>query len=278
MIVNKMTVDKNKLNISVSISCPFDVDVTSPKAKIVFECGGKTRRLPFLVTNYFRQKQSESCIVVCTYTFLLDRIFYNFESEDEIKARIDFYYGANEVTAVPFTVSTNVINENPELEIAEEYIEYECFDGVTVFTGEDGEFERDGEKGNTDYACSFDCENSEIIISKAQTDNVKKSFVERSVLLVPLIRFVFFVFRILLSVVLLPYFVLDGILAGLNIVPRRRTKHIDGLLRNIFVQIKINVSSFIKTSFKRAKFVENIRKPIFALCTAYYKMLSKKAL
>lgn len=34
MIINKLNIDANKLNISVSISCPFDIDVTSPKAKI----------------------------------------------------------------------------------------------------------------------------------------------------------------------------------------------------------------------------------------------------
>ena len=77
MIINKMNIEKNKLNLSVSISCPFDIDVTSPKAKIIFECNGKTRRLPFLVTNYFRQKQSDSCIIVCTYSFFLDEIYYN---------------------------------------------------------------------------------------------------------------------------------------------------------------------------------------------------------
>ena len=77
MIINKMNIERDKLNISVSISCPFDIDVTSPKAKIIFECGKKTRRLPFLVTNYFRQKQSDSCIIVCTYSFYLDDIYYN---------------------------------------------------------------------------------------------------------------------------------------------------------------------------------------------------------
>ena len=33
MIINKMNIERDKLNISVSISCPFDIDVTSPKAK-----------------------------------------------------------------------------------------------------------------------------------------------------------------------------------------------------------------------------------------------------
>ena len=32
MIINKMNIERDKLNISVSISCPFDIDVTSPKA------------------------------------------------------------------------------------------------------------------------------------------------------------------------------------------------------------------------------------------------------
>ena len=122
MIINKMNIEKNKLNLSVSISCPFDIDVTSPKAKIIFECNGKTRRLPFLVTNYFRQKQSDSCIIVCTYSFFLDEIYYNYNCNDDIKVRIDFYYGDNEVIGIPFTVSTNVLTENSNIELDEKYI------------------------------------------------------------------------------------------------------------------------------------------------------------
>ncbi|MDD6728072.1 MAG: CDP-glycerol glycerophosphotransferase family protein [Eubacteriales bacterium] len=276
MIINKLIIDKNKLNISASISCPFDVDVTSPKAKIVFECDGKVRRLPFLVTNYFRQKQSDSCIVVCTYTFFLDNLFYNFESDSDIKARIDFYYGENEVTGVPFTVSTNVLNENPQIRLDEQYIEYECFDGVTVFTNDDSDFENDKSKASNVYTASFDCENSNIIISKSKDTGRHRSFVQKSRIIVPAVRFIFFLIRILLSVVLTPYFILDGIFAALDFLPKRKTKEIDGLLRNMFVQIKINYSSFLKTSFKRSNFTTNIRKPLFALCRAYYKLLSRK--
>ncbi|MDD6620059.1 MAG: CDP-glycerol glycerophosphotransferase family protein [Eubacteriales bacterium] len=276
MIINKMIVDKNKLNISASISCPFDVDVTSPKAKIVFECDGRVRRLPFLVTNYFRQKQSSSCIIVCTYTFLLDSIFYNFESDSDITARIDFYYGDNTVESVPFTVSTNVLNENPDIRLDEQYIEYECFDGVTVFTNEENDFESDRKKNGHIYTVSFDCENSRIVISKSKELHRGGSLAERSRIIIPALRFVFFILRIILSVLLAPYFVLDGIFAGLGVLPKRKTKEIDGLLRNIFVQIKINFSSFLKTSFKKSVFRENIRKPLFAICKIYYKILSKK--
>lgn len=276
MIINKMIIDKNKLKISVAISCPFDIDVTSPKAKIIFECDGKTRRLPFLVTNYFRQKQSESCIIVCSYTFLLDKIFYNFESDSDISARIDFYYGDNAVEGVPFSVSTNVLNENPDITLDDKYVEYECFDGVAVFTNEENEFESDKKKPLHIYSAAFDCDNSRIIISKSKSTKEHLGFAQKSVIVVPVIRFIFFILRLLLCVLLTPYFVLDGFFAGLGFLPKRKTKEIDGVLKNIFVQIKINYSSFIKTSFKRSAFVENIRKPVFALCRAYYKILSKR--
>lgn len=276
MIINKLFVDKDKMNISVSISCPFDVDVTSPKAKIIFECAGKTRRLPLPVTNYFRQKQSETCIVVCTYTYFIDSIFYNFESDEDIRAHIEFYYGDNEVYRVSFAVSTNVINENPELEIDEKYIEYECFDGVAVFSNDEAEYISSKGKNSHIYDADFDCEKSEIIIKRSTANAVNRPFAERSVLVVPIVRFILYVLRIVLCVALLPYFIIDGVCAGLGITPKRKTQQIDGLIKNIFVQIKINASSFLKTSFKRANFVENIRKPLFAVCRLRYKMLSKK--
>ena len=274
MIINKMNIEKNKLNLSVSISCPFDIDVTSPKAKIIFECNGKTRRLPFLVTNYFRQKQSDSCIIVCTYSFFLDEIYYNYNCNDDIKVRIDFYYGDNEVI-IPFTVSTNVLTENSNIELDEKYIEYECFDGVTVFSDE-SEFDNDRKKSKNSYSFDFDCENNQFIIHQIPENKYNENFIKKSVVIIPLIRFIFFILRIVLSVVLLPYFIIDGFLAALDILPRRKTQSIDSLAKNIFVQIKVNVSSFMKTSFKRDLFFENIRRPIYELARIYYKFLSKK--
>ena len=75
---------------------------------------------------------------------------------------------------------------------------------------------------------------------------------------------------------MLPYFIIDGFLAALDILPRRKTQSIDSLAKNIFVQIKVNVSSFMKTSFKRDLFFENIRRPLYELARIYYKFLSKK--
>ena len=78
MIINRLHIEDTRMEIGVAINCPFDVAVWSPKARILFECDGQTRRLPLRVVNYFRQKQEGSCIVVCNYTYLLDQIFYHF--------------------------------------------------------------------------------------------------------------------------------------------------------------------------------------------------------
>ena len=122
MIVNKLNIDKNQLNISVTISTPFDIDITSPKVKIVFEYNGKTRRLPFLIRNFYRQKQNNLCVVICTHSYLLDYIFDDVKDFSEIKARIDLYYGENEAIALPFTVSDKVIYDNPNLAVEESFI------------------------------------------------------------------------------------------------------------------------------------------------------------
>ena len=270
MIVNKLNIENNKLHISVAFSCDYDVDVTSPKAKVFFECGGVTRRLPLLVTNYFRQKQNESCVVVCNYTFLIDKLFYNKEIDSNIKLRIDFYYGENECIGVPFNISSNVLLENPDLKVDEKHIEYECFDGASVFESE-SEYETSNSKYCDRYDIAFDFDKKQIILERVEK---AKSRLKVNPI-AELIRLVFFVVRDILAIVLAPYFVLDGFFAALGILPKRATKPINTLAKNIFVQIKINFSSFLKTSFMRANVVAKLRAPAVNLCKLRYKSLCK---
>ncbi|MBQ9530872.1 MAG: CDP-glycerol glycerophosphotransferase family protein [Eubacterium sp.] len=268
MVINRLSIEENKLRISVAFSCEYNADVTSPKAKVFFQQGETTRRLPLLMTNYFRQKQRESCVVVCNYTYLIDKLFFNKDSDEDIKIRIDFYYGENEITGVPFSISSNVILDNPDIEVSEENIEYECFDGVAVFDSA-SEYETSNEKYFDKYKFDFDFKENLIILKKTDKARKRRKFKPVSTL----IKFILFVLRVLLAVALAPYFVIDGFFAALGIVPRRATKQIDTLSKNIFVQIKINFSSFLKTSFKKSNVVENLRKPVLALFRYYYRVL-----
>lgn len=239
MIINKLNIKENELNISVAVSCPYDEDATSPKVKIIFERGGKTRRLPLPVSDYFRQLQSDYCIVACSYSILIDKLFYNCEISGDITARIDFYYGDKVVESLPFTVADGAISEA-------------C--GI----------EADGESGRI------------VISATAITKEEAPSFAEKSRVLVPLIRILFLALRVVLALLLLPYFVIDGALSAPGILRKRQTKPIKGLLKNIFVQIMLNFSSFLKISLKRSNIVRSIKKPFIAVFNVYYKALCKK--
>ena len=57
MIINKMNIERDKLNISVSISCPFDIDVTSPKCKKSFlNAAKKIEKIAFSCNKLFQAK------------------------------------------------------------------------------------------------------------------------------------------------------------------------------------------------------------------------------
>lgn len=204
MIINKLNVDKNQLNISVTISTPFDIDITSPKAKIVFEYGGKTRRLPFLIRNFYRQRQNNLCVIICSCSYLLEYIFDDFTDFSEMKAGIDLYYGDNEVCTLPFTVSDKVIRDNPLINIEEKFIGSESFDGFTVFDGET----KPDDAVSCPYSLNLEPEKGYIIILKGETPSEKKRFI-----FFPFFKFVFIFFRTVLAIVLLPLLLLTGFIA-----------------------------------------------------------------
>ncbi|MDE6752252.1 MAG: CDP-glycerol glycerophosphotransferase family protein, partial [Eubacterium sp.] len=196
----------------VTISTPFDIDITSPKVKIVFEYNGKTRRLPFLIRNFYRQKQNNLCVVICTHSYLLDYIFDDVKDFSEIKARIDLYYGENEAIALPFTISDKVIHDNPYLAVKESFIGNESFDGFTIFE-RDAKPDDNCKKSDTPYSLDFEPENGIIIISKGETrpENNK-------IKLSPILKFMFAFLKAILAIALLPLLIIAGIIAGATCV------------------------------------------------------------
>ena len=274
MIISRMLVTENELKISAAIRCDENANAI-PKVKMMFECNGKTRCLPFFVKSCFKQKEDNKCIIICEYTYFVDYLFFNYDGESDIHAWVELQYGDKKVEKLAFMVSSNVLNENPDIAVDERYVDYDCFSGVTVFDKID-EKEREllQKKGNRDsfFVFSFDFENNTIIISK--NSRYKKNHAKMAVVM--LVRFIFFVFRVAAAIALAPYFVLDGIAAALKITPKRPTKPIEGFLRNSFVQVKINFSSFLKTSFKKANVINRLRKPLSAVFNAFYRLIAKK--
>lgn len=269
LIINEIYVLNNVMHFSIAVSCPYDSTVTSPKAKVVFECDGKTRRFPLKMNSYFRQKRTDKCTTVFSYNIWIDYIFFNMKSDSPIKATLEFYYGDNEIKNLPFLLTPNSAQDDVIKTVDKKHIVKQRTDGMGKFDSEDIPIVS---KRDRFYTTSFDFDNNTIILTKNPTYRKRR----KSVIIVPILRFIMFLLRLAVTVCLIPYFILDGIMAGLEITPRRKTKHIDGVLKNILVQIKVNISSMIKTSFKRDKVVENMRKPFIWICNVYYKMLCKK--
>lgn len=260
MIINKLNIDKNQLNISVTISTPFDIDITSPKVKIVFEYNGKTRRLPFLIRNFYRHKQNNLCVVICTCSYLLDYIFDDFKDLSEIRARIDLYYGENEVVALPFTVSNQVICDNPYLDIDERFIGNESFDGFTIF---ELEAKSDNcKKTNIPYSLYLDPENGIITLLKGKTPAE-----QNKIKLPSIVKIVFSFFKIIFTIALLPFLFIAGTIAGaMSIVFNLNNKKSS---KKLLVDKIINIFSFF--------FGTNIRKTeLYKSAVQSLKTLRKK--
>lgn len=241
MIVNELNITNNRLKISAVISCPFDENASSPKVKLVFQSNGKTRRLPLPVLNYYQQAQSGYCIVACSHTFFLENLFYEEEITDDITVRIDFYYGENSIEAVPFTLGSCVVTDEES--------------GLTM-----------------------NGESSIITISSSAITAPELTFAEKSKVIIPLVRGVFLITKSILCVLLLPYLVLDAVFAALGVLKNRpsKTRVEDCLWQKIRLQLKLNFSSFLKTSATWHNLFRTLRMPLVSVCKAYYSLLCKK--
>ena len=270
MVINKLEIKNNKLNLAVTISYPFNAEVHLPKVKIVFECNGKMRRLPFRITNYLRHEQTNTCIVGCSYTFLLEKLFYNYDPTGDIKARIAFYYGKDEVEAVPFSVAPEVLSVNNPLDFEKKYFKRDVKNSV-------GSSDENADE-NGECTFDFDYENFRIIISKSSKSQEKPLFYERLGIFVPLLKIAFFALRLMFALLLSPILVADGILAGLCLIPQRNTKVVYGLKESILEQIRANFASFMKMGiFNRSGIIRYLREQILEIFKAYYSRLCKKS-
>lgn len=276
LVINKMTVTRNNLDLLVAISCPYDENVIAPRVKINFRYKNNTRRLPFAVINYFKQKQGDKCIIICKYRFNLDFVFYNYTCNGKFSACFDFYYGDHYVENVPFYVSENVLHQNPGLELDSQFIEKESIDGATVYSSSDEEIIVKETYGANTYGFEIDCHNSELRFFI--TEKAKRNFIHTSVVIIPIIRFIFFVLKFCIAIILLPYFVIDGFFAVLDITPKRKTKYSGGFFRNILVQAKLNFSSFLKINLKKDHVINTFREAFIKLGRFYYNIQKKRPL
>lgn len=266
-VINNLTVTGNDLLASLCITCPYN-DGATPKAKIVFFQGDNMRRIPLTTSAIYRH--GDDCTIVFNGEILLDSVFLN-SCGDDITARFDFYYGGNSVEGLPFKIDKYALDSDEFKNIDKNYVLSERNDGLTC---SDAilvpELEHHG--GAPLYFIGFDFENSRLVFKKnhaAGDYNANSMF--KKILNIPM-----GIIRFALAICLLPYFVLDGILAGLDLQRKRQVNSYSSSMRNIYLQIKENFSDFLKISLKRKDIVKIVSGILYSFCRIRYNKLCKK--
>ena len=201
------------------------------------------RRIPLTTSAIYRH--GDDCTIVFNGEILLDSVFLN-PCGDDITARFDFYYGGNSVEGLPFKIDKYALDFDEFENIDKNYVLSERNDGLTC---SDAilvpELEHHG--GAPLYFIGFDFENSRLVFKKNHAaGDYNADSVFKKILNIPM-----GIIRFALAICLLPYFVLDGILAGLDLQRKRQINSYSSSMRNIYLQIKENFSDFLKISLKR---------------------------
>lgn len=273
MILNNISIDKNKLFLNIAFICPYDESVISPKVRAVFSRDDEVRRLPVPVSSYIRRSGSGDAVIICSYTYLLKYLFSSEESESETILSFEIDYGSLHCEKMCYCVSKGFTSAKSKGEIKPEYIADDYFSGTVSYGKDDTSSDDDADEINNAFDYSISPETGTVIITPLQTGERQSKIYAAFCVFT---RLVFFVINIILCILLLPYFVADGILAATGLLPKRKYRPVSGFIPSAVGQIKTNISFFLKSVFKSGKFSLYLIKPADTFIRMYYKALLKK--
>lgn len=273
LLVNDINIDKGKISFNLAFVCPYNINVVAPKVKAVFRSENETRRLPVPVSNYLRRRETDSAVIICSYTFLLNYILKNTNDSSDISVEFELEYGDEFVSPVRYWITAPLLEKSISESVPGEFFADEWFDGVTAYANSEAPTQAMDDDLDIVYKFALEPENSRIIIKQFVTEKKSEGPVKY---LRFLVMFIALIFNFCLCFLLLPYFVIDGILAGLNLLPRHRYKKVEGVVPNILGQIKTNISTFLKGFLKNDKYAMYLIKPVVTLLRVYYNHLVKK--
>lgn len=242
LMVNDLSLDLNKIKIELALI--YDNLGYSPKARIIFKRGDEIRRLPILLRASFDRKYSNDSLAIFSYTYLLDYVFTD-ESDDDIAISFEITNSDMIYEDISFVISDGLVGNN-NLNIDKAYIADDEFEGAAIFTQTSDDIEEEDENDNIIFTYIPEPQNNRILIKSAKSETLTK----KSSFLFKFFTWVSGIIALFFSIILIPYFVIDGLLAALNLVPRRKSKSDEGLLKIINNQIKANIASYIKAMIK----------------------------
>lgn len=263
-MLNNLEIINSSLRID-AVALYNSSDIT-PKVRVVFRRGNDIRRLPLILRNSFRKTGSEEIFAIFSFTYNLDYIFTEKESLENTGITFELDCGENDYPDIEYRLSRNFADRFPGDSFVSSRLAGNEFDGSLYYSSE---------KPRPDYNGEFiynviSKDNGFFVTKEKNLEYNKNSFFHS------IYNCLQVTITLLFSIILLPFMVIDGILAALDLVPRRKAPLTEGFISNVSGQIKANIANFIKNSIKDKTVAMKIIQFRDEHYRRYYKKLCRK--
>ena len=268
VMLNNIDISPARIRLDLAVICGYDS--VDPKVRVIFRRNDEIRRIPVLLKGTFRRKEKGDMVAIFSYTYFPAYIF-NEENDEPIYMSFEAAFGDECVEDIPFVVSNGIADSKG---VDKKYLAGEEFNGATVFSSPLANADDEEDEGEALYDYTPQPENNRVVLKRIRSGENHGNILKRA-------GFKFFtsiaaVVNIILCILLLPYFIIDGILAGLGLVRTHKYYKTDGLVSGIIGQIKANITSFFKITFKDNSIALKLVRPRATYLTHYYKKMCKK--
>lgn len=229
LIIHRLILREGKLELAVSAQGPWEESVRDPKLTVTFRNGTQSRRLP-LVVRYYQQEKDGSCYIMASFTYNLKYLFYQQPQNRHIDFSFELRYGHTILEDAVFTV-------DPEDEKGLEILAREVAVGVA-------ETDPNAKRQEyVEYEMTFSADSRRVILEAVPGQ--EKLFAERKVrqvvngIVMGIWHFILF----LISVTLIPVFLVDAILAEWDFQDKNAKIEENGLIY-VLKHVRSKMDSF----------------------------------
>ena len=203
--------------ISAVVKGKYDSRVHNPKVTVIFDSGTQTRRVPLAVQSY--TERNGDFMIYAQYHYEVHDIFFNEPLGQKISVTFEVMYGDDTYQNVPFVLGDVAKNQYGELT-------GKGFEGTEGISSRHYNILFESENGKIDLCARF----------SAKKPSIAKKVIKK---IKGVVAVIWRLILLLISICLLPVFIIDGLLTVIGILPREE---------------KINTRKKIKYFIKHLRF------------------------
>ena len=208
--VFELYVENSNLNIGVRVRGNYDPKVRKPMVTVIFENGKENRRIPMPIQAYYPSEDLKTFDFFAGYSYLLDEIFFKNYGSEKMRMSLEISYGDELIVSPVMTESSDLIIYGSEL-----------------------------------YKAGFSKDHKEVVITPIVVEedtSIRNNTIKA---LQAFVGFVWYLVLVMISIVLMPAFIVEALLNALDCVnPAPRNTKL-GIMKILF-HIKWRVSVIIR--------------------------------